>query len=149
MYGAEDRIKWIFGVNGSERLGEPFEQFLRLKPPKSFMDKMRLLPKVKDLASVPPKLVKDGPCREVIQTKGFDLRELPILTSWPKDGGPFITLPVVITHHPESGKRNVGMYRMQVYDSQTAGMPLASAQRWSTPFSACGREIPGGCGHRS
>ena len=54
--------------------------------------------------------------------EGIDLRKLPVLTTWPEDGGPFITLPCVVTRDPKSGKRNVGMYRMQVYDGQTTGM---------------------------
>ena len=54
--------------------------------------------------------------------EGIDLRKLPVLTTWPEDGGPFITLPCVVTRDPKSGKRNVGMYRMQVYDGETTGM---------------------------
>ncbi len=70
----------------------------------------------------------DAPCKEVIRRrvedggKGIDLTKLPVLTTWPKDGGPFITLPCVITRDPKTGKRNVGMYRMQVYDKETTGM---------------------------
>ena len=117
-----DRIKAIFDIAELNDLGDRFQEFLNLEPPKGFIDKLKLLPKLKDIACIFPKRVKDGPCREVVRTQGLDLRELPVLTSWPGDGGPFITLPVVITRHPRTGRRNVGMYRLQVYDSETCGM---------------------------
>ena len=122
VYGTLDRIKAIFDVGSLNDLGLRFEEFLNLEPPKGFIDKLKLLPKLKDIAGVFPKRIKDGPCQEVVQTRGLDLRELPILTSWPGDGGPFITLPVVITRNPRNGRRNVGMYRMQIYDRETCGM---------------------------
>jgi 4-hydroxy-3-polyprenylbenzoate decarboxylase len=122
LYGSMERIRHIFDINSMDDLGRRFEEYLHMEPPRGFIEKLKLLPKLKDLASVFPKEVKDAPCREVVQTEGFDLRELPVLTCWPDDGGPFITLPVVITRHPSKGRRNVGMYRIQVYDGQTAGM---------------------------
>jgi 4-hydroxy-3-polyprenylbenzoate decarboxylase len=71
-----------------------------------------------------PKTVnaKDAPCKEVVLRDGFDLNAFPILKCWPHDGGRFITLPCVHTRDPRNGKRNIGMYRMQVYDGQTTGM---------------------------
>jgi 4-hydroxy-3-polyprenylbenzoate decarboxylase len=74
------------------------------------------------LLQAPPRKVKDGPCKEVIHREDASLDLLPIQTCWPEDGGPFITLPLVFTRHPVTGKRNVGMYRMQVYDSRTTAM---------------------------
>src|SRR6202000_2937582 len=62
------------------------------------------------------------PCKEVIQRDNFNLLDFPVLKCWPLDGGRFITLPCVVTRDPKTGKRNVGMYRMQVYDGQTTGM---------------------------
>ncbi len=122
VYGTLDRIKAIFDVGSMNDLGSRFEEFLNLEPPKGFIDKLKLLPKLKDLAGVFPRRVKDAPCQEVVQTKSLDVRDLPVLTSWPGDGGPFITLPVVITRNPRTGRRNVGMYRIQIYDSETCGM---------------------------
>lgn len=122
VFGTLDRIKAIFDVGSLNDLGARFEEFLNMEPPKGFIDKLKLLPKLKDIAGVFPKRVKDGPCQEVVQTEALDLRDLPVLTSWPGDGGPFITLPVVITRNPRSGRRNVGMYRMQIYDAETCGM---------------------------
>src|SRR5205823_113169 len=69
-----------------------------------------------------PKTVSTGPCKENVRKTGFDLNSLPILKCWPQDAGRFITLPCVITRDPKTGKRNVGMYRMQVFDGQAAGM---------------------------
>ena len=77
-----------------------------------------------DVGKLFPKTVqaKDAPCKEVILRENFNVLEFPILQCWPLDGGRFITLPCVVTRDPKSGKRNVGMYRMQVYDGQTTGM---------------------------
>lgn len=122
VYGSLERMKWIFNTDSLDSLGGRFDEFLNLKPPGGFVEKIKLLPKLRELAHAFPKQVKDAPCQEVVRTDTADLRELPVLTCWPKDGGPFITLPVVITRDPESGRRNVGMYRMQVYDGRTAGM---------------------------
>ena len=91
------------------------------------MDKLKLLPMLAEVGSFFPKVIsaKDAPCKQVIhrgEDVRIDLLKLPVLTTWPQDGGRFITLPCVITRDPKSGKRNVGMYRMQVYDGQTTGM---------------------------
>ena len=94
-------------------------------PPTSLIDKLKLLPTLAEVGSFFPKVVdrKRAPCKEVIlQGDAADLLKFPVLTTWPGDGGPFITLPCVITRDPRSGKRNVGMYRMQVYDGRTTGM---------------------------
>ena len=84
---------------------------------------MKALGKLKDLAALQPRTVKSGPCQEVVQTGAdIDLGALPILQCWPLDAGRFITLPLVFTKHPVTGRRNVGMYRLQVYDRDTTGM---------------------------
>lgn len=121
-YASWERINAIFGVEHVDEIGAKIVQLMDLEPPRKLMDKLRLLPKLKDLAGIFPKLVKNAPCQEVVETDNFDLTRLPVLTCWPDDGGPFITLPVVVTKDPATGKRNVGMYRVQVYDGQTAGM---------------------------
>ena len=85
--------------------------------------KLQLLPKLARLCRMFPKTVSRAPCQEVVFTgEQVNLMSLPVLHCWPEDGGPFITLPGVISHHPETGKRNVGMYRLQVYDARTTGM---------------------------
>ncbi len=80
-----------------------------------------MMPLVSRLTDLMPKTVKDAPCQDVVKMDG-GLDELPVLTTWPEDGGPFITLPLVITRDPETGMRNIGTYRMQVYDRRTTGM---------------------------
>jgi 4-hydroxy-3-polyprenylbenzoate decarboxylase len=70
-----------------------------------------------------PKTVTKALCQEVVwQGEDIDLRKIPVLTCWPEDGGPFVTLPLVFTHDPNTGKRNVGMYRVQIHDEKTCGM---------------------------
>jgi 4-hydroxy-3-polyprenylbenzoate decarboxylase len=85
------------------------------------MDALKLMPLVNRLTDLMPKTVKDAPCQEIVEPDG-GLDELPILRTWPEDGGPFITLPLVITRDPETGMRNIGTYRMQVFDRRTTGM---------------------------
>jgi 4-hydroxy-3-polyprenylbenzoate decarboxylase len=93
-----------------------------MQKPEGFMDKLKMLPKLAELNSAFPKTVSDGACKEVIRKADFSLDYFPILHCWPGDGGRFITLPMVFSRNPETGKRNCGMYRMQVYDGQTTGM---------------------------
>ena len=93
-----------------------------VKSPHGLLDKIKMLPMLADLGKFFPKEVSTGPCKEVIRRGEFSVLDYPILQCWPKDGGRFITLPCVITRDPKTGKRNVGMYRMQVYDGKTTGM---------------------------
>jgi 4-hydroxy-3-polyprenylbenzoate decarboxylase len=122
-FGSFKRICMALGVDNLDELGEHILEFLQLEAPDSLIKKLKLLPKLKRLGNMFPKLVKKAPCQEVV-LKGdeVDLTKFPILHCWPLDGGPFITLPLVFTKHPKSGVRNVGMYRMQVYDKKTTGM---------------------------
>jgi 4-hydroxy-3-polyprenylbenzoate decarboxylase len=93
-----------------------------MKSPQGFLDKIKMLPMLAEMGKFFPKTVATGPCKEVIRKENFDLKHLPILQCWPQDAGRFITLPCVVTRDPKTGKRNVGMYRMQVYDGQSTGM---------------------------
>jgi 4-hydroxy-3-polyprenylbenzoate decarboxylase len=90
--------------------------------PKGILGKLKMLPKLAEMGSFFPKNVSSGPCQEVVQTENFTLDDFPILHCWPMDGGRYITLPLVFSKNPVTGKRNCGMYRMQVYDGQTTGM---------------------------
>jgi len=106
-----------------EEWDERLEFFLDPKPPEGILGKLRAIPRVTELAAVFPKTVKSGPCHEVVfEGSAVDLGQLPILQCWPQDAGRFITMPLVITKDPASGKTNVGMYRMQVFDRNTTGM---------------------------
>jgi 4-hydroxy-3-polyprenylbenzoate decarboxylase len=112
QFGTERRMCMAFGVDSLDELGARVQGVLEMTPPEGLADKIRALGKLKSLADSRPKLVRSGPCQEVVLDPP-DLDRLPIMTCWPKDGGPFITLPAVITRDPRTGMRNVGMYRIQ------------------------------------
>jgi 4-hydroxy-3-polyprenylbenzoate decarboxylase len=120
-FGSLKRMALALGVNDVEEIAADIAKLIQIKPPKSFKDKFHLLGELVKLAGIPPKLVKEGPCQEVIE-RAPDLNLLPVLTCWPGDAGPFITLPMVFSKDPVKGTRNVGLYRMQVFDQRTTGM---------------------------
>jgi 4-hydroxy-3-polyprenylbenzoate decarboxylase len=120
--GSRKRIELALEVDSLEDLARRIEELLDTKPPEGLLDKVKMLPKLAELGSFLPKKVKDGPVKEVISKDGFSLACLPIMKCWPQDGGRFITLPMVITRNPKTGRRNVGCYRMQVYDARTTAM---------------------------
>ena len=109
-------------VDSLDEVADRIRAFMDMKSPQGFLDKVKMLPMLAEMGKFFPKTVPTGPCKEVIQRDNFSLHEFPILQCWPKDAGRFITLPCVITRDPKTGKRNVGMYRMQVYDEHTTGM---------------------------
>jgi 4-hydroxy-3-polyprenylbenzoate decarboxylase len=132
QFGSERRMALALGVDKVDEIAERITGLLNMKPPSGgLFDKLKMLPQLGALTSAFPKTVaaKDAPCKEVILRSedkdgraNFDLNAFPILKCWPLDGGRFITLPCVHTRDPRTGKRNIGMYRMQVYDGQTTGM---------------------------
>ena len=124
QFGSERRMAMALGVERLDEIAERIHGLMNLKAPEGFLDKLKMLPQLGALTSAFPKTVtaKDAPCKEVILRDGFDLNAFPILKCWPHDGGRFITLPCVHTRNPQTGKRNIGMYRMQVYDGRTTGM---------------------------
>ncbi len=132
QFGSERRMALALGVERLDAIAERISGLMNMKPPTGgLFDKLKMLPQLAELANLFPKTVaaKDAPCKEVVlKTKdndgraNFDLNAFPILKCWPLDGGRFITLPCVHTRDPRNGKRNIGMYRMQVYDGQTTGM---------------------------
>jgi 4-hydroxy-3-polyprenylbenzoate decarboxylase len=124
-FGSERRLSLALGVNGLNQMGNMLNELLGQDVPKTITDKLRLLKRSFELSRYLPRVVKmaNPPCQEVIHTGDHvDLTKLPVLHCWPHDGGPFITLPVVFTKNLISGRRNVGMYRMQVFDKNTTGM---------------------------
>jgi 4-hydroxy-3-polyprenylbenzoate decarboxylase len=121
--GSKRRMELALGVSDVEEIAAEIADLIKPEPPTGLMDKLRMIPKLGRIASVPPKTVNSGLCQEVVRTgEDVDLTALPVLHCWPQDGGPFITLPLVFTYDPVTGKRNCGMYRMQVYDRNTTGM---------------------------
>jgi 4-hydroxy-3-polyprenylbenzoate decarboxylase len=120
-FGSAKRMASALGVTDIEVIAAEITKLIQTKPPRSFKDKLHLLGDLIKLAGIPPKIVKEGICQEFIHREP-DLNMLPVLTCWPGDAGPFITLPMVFSKDPVRGTRNVGLYRMQVFDGQTTGM---------------------------
>lgn len=121
-FGSFKRTALALGVESFDEIAERIKGLLKPQLPDSFQDKLSSLGKLVEAASAMPKVVNDGPCQEVVEKDNIDLLKFPILKCWPNDGGRFITLPLVVTKDPQTRSRNVGMYRMQVYDSKTTGM---------------------------
>ena len=123
LMGSRRRMAMALGVEDVEEIAARIDSLISTKVPESLLGKLALLPKLQELAGYPPRTVRDGPVREMVERDtDVDLGRLPVLTCWPKDGGPYVTLPQVITRCPATGMRNVGMYRMQVFDRNTTGM---------------------------
>jgi 4-hydroxy-3-polyprenylbenzoate decarboxylase len=124
QFGSERRMAMALGVDRLDEIAERIKGLMNMKAPEGFLDKLKMLPQLSALTSAFPKTLstKEARCKEVILKDNFDLNQFPILKCWPLDGGRFITLPCVHTRDPRTGKRNIGMYRMQVYDGQTTGM---------------------------
>ncbi|MBW7996965.1 MAG: menaquinone biosynthesis decarboxylase [Candidatus Glassbacteria bacterium] len=123
LLGSKRRMALALGVDDVEEVAGRIDDLLDTKVPESLMGKLAMLPRLVELTRYPPKSVGKGPVQEVVlEGDDVDLGQLPVLTCWPRDGGPYFTLPQVITKDPENGMRNVGMYRMQVFDRNTTGM---------------------------
>ena len=130
QFGSLRRMHLALDTDSLDAIADRIRVLLHPPTPQGFLSKLKLLPQLAEIGNFFPKVVdrKDAACKEVVHRrkedggKGIDLGKLPVLTTWPQDGGPFITLPCVVTRDPKTGKRNVGMYRMQVYDGQTTGM---------------------------
>ena len=125
LYGSHQRMAWALGVDDLDEVTQRIRKLLGMLqgPPSGLVDKVRTLGDLVGLAKTQPKTVSKAPCQEVVITgDDVDLNMLPALKCWPMDAGRFITLPLVISRDPQSGKRNVGIYRMQIHDGQTTGM---------------------------
>ena len=146
-FGSEKRMCMALGVNSFDDIGREITQlFKRLTGPKpGLMDKLKMLPALKEVSSWMPQQKRGrGICQEVIN-RDADLTKLPVITCWPHDGGPYITLPVVHTNDPETGIRNVGMYRMQVFDKNTTGMHWQlhkNSARHYNEYKKLGKKMP-------
>jgi 4-hydroxy-3-polyprenylbenzoate decarboxylase len=145
--GSHRRMALSLGADSVDEVAAELGALLKARPPTGFREALKLLSTALDLRHAKPKLVKDGPCKEVItrfevrssrcevwpkapninEPSTFNLQpltllNLPILKCWPLDGGRFITLPCVVTRDPDTGERNIGMYRIQIYDDRTTGL---------------------------
>jgi 4-hydroxy-3-polyprenylbenzoate decarboxylase len=122
QFGSARRMNLALEVDSLEQVADRIRAFMDVKSPQGFLDKVKMLPMLAEMGKFFPKTVSSGPCKEVIKRDNFSLLDFPILQCWPNDAGRFITLPCVVTRDAKTGKRNVGMYRMQVYDERTTGM---------------------------
>jgi len=144
LFGSFERMCLSLEINALDDVGKRIEDLLNQAPPKTFIEKIAMLPKLIELSQYLPKYVKSAPCQEVIEKDYPDLSKFPIIKCWPHDGhqtsalstqhsalsallppeneGRFITLPMVFTKDPETGRPNCGMYRIHIYDKKTTGM---------------------------
>jgi len=121
-FGSPERMAAALGVEHLSDLSARVAKLLDMRMPGSLFDKWRKLGDLFDVAKAGPKHVRSAPCQEIVETDRPSLATLPVLRCWPGDAGRFITLPMVVTKDPLSGARNVGMYRLQVFDDRTLGM---------------------------
>jgi len=124
-FGSAKRVALALGCTDLDGLAARLNNLLEQTPPQTLVEKLRFIPKAIAWSRYLPRIRKRSmaPCQEIVLTgDAVDLSKLPILTCWPQDGGPFVTLPVVFTKGLHDGRRNAGMYRMQVYDRNTTGM---------------------------
>jgi len=122
-FGSYRRMQMALMCDSFDEIAQRIDSQLKVRPPKSLKEKIGILFTLKDMAGIIPKKVRHAPCRQ--REYGPDgplLDMLPILTCWPHDGGPFITLPLVITKDPDNSVQNLGMYRLHKYDNATTGM---------------------------
>jgi 4-hydroxy-3-polyprenylbenzoate decarboxylase len=125
QFGSTKRMQMAMEVSSLDEIAGRIETLIHPVAPTGMLDKLKLLPMLAEVGGYFPKTIsaKNAPCKEVIlHGDDVDVLKFPVLKTWPEDGGRFITLPCVVTQNPSNGKRNVGMYRMQVYDGKTTGM---------------------------
>ena len=144
LVGTERRMNLALGVDSLDEVADRISSFLDMQSPQGILEKVKMLPKLAEIGSFFPKNVRSGDCQEVVQTENFSLFDLPILQCWPQDGGRYITWPMVITKNPETGKRNVGCYRMQVFDERTTGMHWQTQKHGAEHYRSASSTNPGG-----
>ncbi len=121
LFGSLERMCLALGVTSLDEVASEIDALMTPEMPAGLLDAVKRLPALARLADLMPKTVRDAPCQEVVD-RNATLDELPILRCWPGDGGRYITFPVVVTKHPETGMRNAGTYRMQVFDGRTTAL---------------------------
>ncbi len=147
LFGSMTRMALSLGVTDLDAVGARITKLLDLKVPEGLMGKLSLLPRLLEVSKFPPRMVaSDAPCQEVVwRGDAINLDKLPIITCWPGDGGPFITLPMVISKDPVRGIRNVGMYRVQQMGPKHVAMHWqrhkSGAEHWRE-MGARGEKMP-------
>ncbi len=128
------RMEIALEVDSVDTVARRISEYLEMRMPEGLIGKLKMLPKLAEMGSFFPRTASKAPCQEVIRTDGFSLLDYPILQCWPEDAGRFITLPLVFTRNPDSGKRNCGMYRLQVFDARTTGMHWQTQKQGAEHF---------------
>ena len=124
-FGSAKRMNLALGVHNLEDIAKRIESYIKIPPPATLLDKAKLLPMLLQAAQFPPKLLRTSnpPCQEIVHLHDdIDLGMIPVLQCWPQDAGRFITFPIVINRSVDKKIKNVGLYRMQIYDKNTTGM---------------------------
>ncbi|HYA26798.1 MAG TPA: menaquinone biosynthesis decarboxylase [Thermodesulfovibrionales bacterium] len=150
IFGSFERMALALEVHTLDDVGKRIEELLNQAPPRTLIEKLSLLPKLLEFSRYIPRRVKSAPCQEVVEKDSPDLGKFPILKCWPgdgqlTDGGRFITLPMVFTKDPGTGRPNCGMYRIHIYDKNTTGMHWhihKDGARHFDRYKALGRRMP-------
>jgi len=142
MLGSDRRINMALEVREIGEVAARIGSYLDFQSPQGLLEKLKVLPKLAELGTFFPRRVKSGPVKDVVRQRDFSLLEFPVLKCWPQDGGRFITWPLVITKNPETGKRNVGVYRLQVFDEQTMALHWQTQKHGAEHFRRA-QERPG------
>jgi 4-hydroxy-3-polyprenylbenzoate decarboxylase len=144
VYGTRERMAWALGVDALEAIPDRLRDLLDIKLGGGVLGMASNLPKLRELASLPPRRVTRAPVQEVVRRGDeVDLGALPVLKCWPGDGGRFVTLPLVISKDPETGEVNVGMYRMQVLDARSTAMHWQRHKTGASTWRRRGRQVRG------
>ncbi|HEX4581789.1 MAG TPA: UbiD family decarboxylase [Acidobacteriaceae bacterium] len=124
QFGSQRRMEMALETSSLDEIAGRIQALMEMKSPEGMLGKLKMLPTLAEVGKFFPKVIpsRQALCKQVIHRDNFSVLDFPVLQCWPMDGGRFITLPLVITRDPLHGKRNMGMYRMQVYDGQTTGM---------------------------
>lgn len=141
-FGTQRRMAGALDAATLDDVSERVRKMLDIAPPgEGIFEKLGALRTFAPLANAIPQTVRDGSCQDVVMREP-DLTKLPVLTTWPLDGGPFITLPLVVTRDPRNGRYNVGLYRMQVYNARETGMHWQRHKHGRAHADAWGKKIP-------
>lgn len=144
LVASKRRMNLALEVDSLDEIADRVRSFLDVQTPQGILEKLKLLPKLAEIGAFFPKMVHGAECQEIVKTEGFSLFDFPILQCWPQDGGRYITWPMVITKNPENGKRNVGTYRMQVFDERTTGMHWQTQKHGADHYRSAKEMSPGG-----
>lgn len=144
VFGSEQRTAWALGCEKLDDLAQELGELIKTQPPQNLIDKIKMIPKLAQVAKFMSKKVSSGACQEMVMDPP-DLSKLPIIKCWPKDAGRFITFGMVITKDPNTHIRNVGIYRMQVLDNQSTAMHWQmqkTGRRHFEAYKESGGEMP-------